>query len=307
MERYEWRRRIAALDPATEFAEMYRLLVAHEFPWDFNQSLSFALFRTYAVPSIGRLLAETGEFTGRVQKRYDDTSLILDAVLEHGFASATGRAAIRRMNQMHGSYPIAQDDLRYVLSTFVTMPIRWLDRYGWRRLEEHEKAASANYYRELGRHMAIPETPATWQAFAEHMDAYEAAHFAFDADARRVADATLRLLTSFPPNNWAPVRLIELFSRALMDDPLLEALRYTKPHPLIRAAAHRSLWLRGRVVRLLPPRELPRYTRMMPNIRSYPGGYDVDRLGTFPPGCPAHADGPQPQAGSLPRRAKVVT
>ena len=49
-----------------------------------NQSLSFALFRTYAVPSIGALLARTGEFTERAQKRHDDTVLILDAVLEHG-------------------------------------------------------------------------------------------------------------------------------------------------------------------------------------------------------------------------------
>ena len=36
-----------------------------EFPWDMNQALSFALFRTYAVPSIGDLLARTGEFTAR--------------------------------------------------------------------------------------------------------------------------------------------------------------------------------------------------------------------------------------------------
>jgi hypothetical protein len=54
--------------------------------WDGSTS-SFALFRTYVVPSIGGLLARTGEFTGRTQKRYDDTVLILDAVLEHGPAS----------------------------------------------------------------------------------------------------------------------------------------------------------------------------------------------------------------------------
>jgi hypothetical protein len=38
-------------------------------------------------PEHRRLLARTGEFTGRAQKRYDDTVLILDAVLEHGPAS----------------------------------------------------------------------------------------------------------------------------------------------------------------------------------------------------------------------------
>jgi MFS family permease len=53
-------------------------------------------------------------------------------VLEHGIGSEPGRAAIKRMNQMHGAYPISNDDKLYVLCTFVTMPIRWLDAYGWR-------------------------------------------------------------------------------------------------------------------------------------------------------------------------------
>ena len=81
------------------------------------------------MPSIGGLLHRSGEFTARVQKRYDDTVLILDAVLEHGFDHPTGRAAVRRMNQMHGSYPISNDDLRYVLAAFVVVPVRWLRDY----------------------------------------------------------------------------------------------------------------------------------------------------------------------------------
>jgi hypothetical protein len=141
--RYEVLHRIEAMDPQREFLEIYRLTATVEFPWDVNQALSFALFRTYAVPAIGRLLARTGEFTQRAQKRYDDTTLLLDAVLEHGTGSATGRAAVRRVNQMHRAWDVGQDDLRYVLSTFVVSPIRWLDAYGWRPLSEPERIASA--------------------------------------------------------------------------------------------------------------------------------------------------------------------
>ena len=83
-----------------------------------------------------RLLARTGELTNRTQRRYDDTVIVLDAILEHGLASETGRTALRRMNQMHGAYDISNDDKLYVLCTFVVVPIRWLDRYGWRRLTE---------------------------------------------------------------------------------------------------------------------------------------------------------------------------
>ena len=65
------------------------------------------------------------------------------------------------MNQMHGAYAISNEDMRYVLSTFVVIPMRWLDRFGWRRLTETERRASANYYRELGRHMNIKDIPGT--------------------------------------------------------------------------------------------------------------------------------------------------
>src|SRR6185437_3929322 len=108
-----------------------------------TRALELALYRTYAVPSIGRLLATTAELTNRTQKRYDDTALLLDAVVEHGFDGEDGRTAIRRINQMHRSYEISNEDMRYVLCTFVVMPNRWLDAYGWRRLTPHEQRALA--------------------------------------------------------------------------------------------------------------------------------------------------------------------
>ena len=42
-----------------------------------------------------------------------------------GFDSDEGKTAIRRINQMHRSYDISNDDLRYVLATFVVVPKRW--------------------------------------------------------------------------------------------------------------------------------------------------------------------------------------
>ena len=92
--RYARRDALSQRDPDADYHEIYRQLATLEFRWDIYQALSFALFRTYAVPSIGQLLHSTGEFTARVQKRYDDTVLILDAVLEYGFDHPTGRAAL---------------------------------------------------------------------------------------------------------------------------------------------------------------------------------------------------------------------
>ncbi len=286
MERFGWLEKIETLDPALDHVDIHRISAGHEFPWDYFQALSFALFRTYAVPSIGRLLAETGELTTRTRKRYDDTVLILDAVAEHGIGSVPGRAAIRRMNQMHGAYGISNDDLRYVLSTFVVVPIRWIDDLGWRRLSEHERVAACGYYRDLGRHMGIKDVPETHREFATLMDDYERAHFAYDPGARAVADATLELFTTLPPNHLAPAAVVRRFSYGLMDDPLRAALRYPRVSAREQRLARAAVRARSAVVRRLPPRTEPMPARKQPAVRGYPGGYDVAALGTFPLGCP---------------------
>ncbi len=280
--RFEVRRRIESLDPRRDLREIYRLSATVEFPWDHTQALSLALFRTYAVPSIGGLLARTGEFTERTQKRHDDTVLILDAVLEHGPDSPEGRTAIRAMNRMHRYWGAGQDDLRYVLCTFVVTPIRWLDDFGWRRLTESERIAAAEYYRDLGRRMGIRGIPATWQQFARTMDDHERAHFARDPGARAVAEATLALLATFPPFSLLPAALVRRSSLALLDPPLLDALELPRPTAVERAVVRTGMRARARVVRRLPPRREPLHARELPRVRSYPDGYDVAELGTFP-------------------------
>jgi hypothetical protein len=196
------------------------------------------------------------------------------------------------MNQMHGAYDISNDDKLYVLSAFVVMPIRWLDTYGWRRLTEAERVASANYYVELGRHMGIKDIPRTHQEFGAFLDQFEHERFGFDEGALAVSEATLRLMATFPPSRFAPRAAVNWFAKALMDDPLLDAFHYRRPSRWERGLAGGALRLRASVVRLLPPRKEPFYARQLSSIRSYPHGYDVARLGTFPGGCPVPtADG----------------
>lgn len=273
-----WARRIAALDPVVDHEEISRIDVEHEFPWDIEQAMSFALFRTYAVPSIGRLLAETGEFTGRTQKRHDDTVPILGALVEHGLDSTEGRAAVRRMNQMHARYAISGDDLRYVLATFVVMPRRWVDDYGYRPLVPAEIEAAVATYRRLGTLMGIRGLPETHEGFARLLDDYEAQHFGYDPASRAVADATLDLFTTFFPRFLAPAT--RTFVIAIMDPHLREALRYAHPPRMVVTLARAGLRARGRLLRLAPARLRPRPSRSSRRVRSYPGGFLIDHLGT---------------------------
>ena len=288
MRRDHWQRKIAELDPETDFEEISRIISYHEFPWDIQQSLSFALFRTYAVPSIGRLLFDTGEFTTDTQKRHDDTALVLESVLDEGMESDKGRSAVRRMNQMHRSYDISNDDMRYVLATFVVIPQRWIRDYGWRRGTDAEQLASVRYYQRLGRLMGIKDVPADFAGFEQLLETYEAEHFAYDEKSRAVADATLELLVSFYPKVFA--KATNVFSRALMDEHLLAAFDYEKPSPPVVWLSRASLRMRARIVRWMPARRKPRHAIDLKRITSYPGGFLVEQLGTFPESMPEFSD-----------------
>lgn len=289
--RDHWRRVNDRLDPETDFVEIYRNAVVHEFPWDMNQALSFALFRTYAVPDIGRLLHDTGAFTEAVQRRYDDTALLLEVPSLKGFEHPDARAAIRRVNQMHRAYDIPDHQFRYVLSTFVVVPERWLADYGKRPFTAGELRASVNYYRTLGRHLGIPDIPETFDDFARLMDDYEAEHFGPDAGGRAVADATLALMRTFHLAVAGPA--VEVFSRALMDAPLRDALGYAAPPAPVERASRAALRARGRALRLFPARISAQTVADLPWVRSYPDGYEIEQLGTFPvpgvAGCPVRS------------------
>ncbi|MGA4838117.1 oxygenase MpaB family protein [Streptomyces sp. G45] len=294
MKRYDRLRQIRRLDPEKDSLTIYRLSSTYEFPWDYMRALELALYRTYAVPSIGGLLARTAELTDRTQRRYDDTTLLLDAIVEHGFDADEGRSAIRRINQMHRSYAISNDDMRYVLCTFVVTPRRWIDAYGWRRLSSHEVIASVVHYRTLGQRMGIKEIPRSYEEFAACLDSYEEAHFGWDEGGRKVSDATLALMGTWFPRPLEPATRTAIL--ALLDDSLLRAFRYDPPSDLTRALVRRAVRLRGRAVRLLPPRTTPSHARQNWRIKSYPNGYRLDALGTFPVsgarGCPVLATDP---------------
>lgn len=276
--RSKYARQISALDPVQDCREIVFLLTCYEFPWDIERALEFALFRTYAVPSISSLLDKTGEFARRPRKRYDDTELILAEILENGFDSRRGRAALARMNQMHGRFPISNGDFLYVLSTFVFEPIRWIERFGWRALTQQEKLAIFHYYRELGGHMHIRDIPEDIREFERYNRNYEAQHFGYADTNQRIGSITRDLLLGF----YLPRRIIPLgrpIVHALMDKPLLRAMGFPQPPDLLRRTVVAALKLRAWVLERLPERRKP---HLLTKVKrpTYPEGYRVEELGT---------------------------
>lgn len=149
---------------------------------------------------------------------------------------------------MHGRYRISNDDMLYVLSTFVVEPVRWLDRFGKRVLTRAEKEACIHYYRALGAKIGI-------------------------------GAITGDLLLSMYLPKW-----LVFFGRpvvhALCDPPLRSAMGFRTASRWLEILLVAGLAVRARILRLLPSRRRPRLLtkRKKP---TYPSGYRIFELGTF--------------------------
>ena len=280
---------IRGLDPERDAQRIVFVDASLEFPWDTQRSLELAFYRTYAVPSIATLLDSTGEFVERAQKRYDDTQILISAFCEFGYDNDLGRRAIRRMNQIHGRFAIANEDFLYVLSTMVFEPIRWNARFGWRPLSDVEKLGTFFFWREIGTRMAIREIPETYDAFERFNVEFEHEKFAYTDAGHRVAVATRDMFLDWFPG--LPKRVGRPLIHALLDEPLLDALGF--PHPLarLRRIAEAGVRARSRAVRVLPVRRSPRL-RTLERHRAYPDGYELETLG--PPDPKLHLHGSAP-------------
>jgi hypothetical protein len=270
---------IKGLDPEKDWHRIAFLLTFHCFPWDMEKSLEFALFRTFAVPRISKLLLGTGEFIKRTRKRYDDTELILYEILENGMDSERGKAAISLMNAMHGRYNIPNEDYLYVLSTFIFEPIRWMEKYGWRPFTEKEKHAIFINYKELAKRMKIIQVPEDLGQFEEWNSEYEKKYFRYDTANHLIAEKTIAVVLG----NYLPQWLFWLgkpFVICLMDGPLRSSTGYKKPLWIIEKIFEMGMMAKLSIQRLLPEPKFPRLgtTRKRP---TYPKGYKINDLGTF--------------------------
>jgi len=181
------------------------------------------------------------------------------------------------MNSLHGRFQIANDDFRYVLSTFIFEPIRWIDRFGWRQMVEQERLGLFYFWSEVGKRMNIQDLPQSFAEYERFNVEYEQSRFRYSEASRRTAEATRNLFLSWllPKPLW---KLGEPFVYALMDDRLCAAFGFPAPSKLTRGLVETSLRFRARFARHLPERRQPFFRSEMRH-RSYPDGYKTEELG----------------------------
>ena len=231
-------RRLAALDPDTDFDLMARLVVGHVFSDAFFVDTLFtvAYWRQIAVRTIAPVLHQNGKGkTYDTAKRVNDTLLLFGFIYRDGHQGDEAGATIDRLAAMHERFPIPPDDFRYTTASLCFEAVRIPEILGCPGLTDGEARALFLFWRAVGRRwgIAIPEEQADFRAWMERYEAdtYEPTPHG-PAMATAMADDYCRRF--FP----GPLRAVGYtILRCCSDELLLDTVG--QPHP--SAAARRTV------------------------------------------------------------------
>lgn len=234
-----------------------------EFPRSF---VFFAIFKTYAIPSISALLAATGQLSNpdSASKRAADTGILVAEAVLHEPGSDRSLDAVARMNFLHDRYRRAgkiKDDMLYTISLFCLEPIRWTRKFEWRDLSDVVLCAMDVYWKSLGDRMKIPydrlpsrETGWTdglyWlEELQDWSTAYEVKNMVPAATNHQLSTATIKIaLTNVPRVLHA---LGRDFVSALLEERLRMAMQLPEPSRRTVTALETVLGLRRFALRHL--------------------------------------------------------
>jgi hypothetical protein len=277
------------LDAVKDHEAIVKRMLVDTWKFDLVRATEVALLKTFAVPDIARILVDSREFLERGQKRFDDTDLLIATFCEKGYSSPEGMKAIQRVNRMHAPHPITNDQMLYVLTTFVVEPIVWIDAYGWRRLETVEKEALFHFWIEVGRRMGIKQLFGSLGEMLAFHESYEQQNMRFSANNAKLLDAMLPIVIGMMPSPFRQVT--RPLMRAILSPRLCAAFGLKPAGAGLRGLVRVMLKARGFAQRLFPGRPEFRTAMARP---TYPDGYKVEDLGVKPNRAPAPVRGPAP-------------
>ena len=267
---------IISLDPVKDHCRIVHLMTGYEFPWDIIRALEVALMKTFCSPKVSGLLHRTGEFRKHGQKRYDDTALLVAEFMQNGYDGERGQEAIAHINKIHGFYHIGNEEYLFVLSTFVLLPIHWVDSYGWRKTTENERQALFYFFKAVGERMSIKNIPASLSDLKKFVEEYEKNNVVLVETNQAVGNATVNIVKGWMPFFAKPFVLPVM--KCLLDKSMLKALGYTAPPSFLKVLVEGAMRVRAFGLRKITFKKYPSFVTIEHN-RTYPKGYEIKKLG----------------------------
>ncbi|KAL9049663.1 MAG: hypothetical protein Q9162_007105 [Coniocarpon cinnabarinum] len=242
-----------------------------EFPRFYSLSIAFALFKTYAIPSVASLLVATRQLSNpkMMSKRLADTGALMLEMCLNPPSSARARDALARTNYLHSRYrangKISDDDMLYTLSLFALEPVRWAKRVEWRSLTQLEVCAQGTLWKAIGDAMDIPFTAMPsiddgWRDGAQWLEElqtwseqYEERNLMPGEDQGQLAEMLIRhVVPNCPESMFESLR--QVFAVAV-GERVGQAMMLPRPSLFVNAVVHGTLLIRRMILQhFIPPR-----------------------------------------------------
>lgn len=270
-------RRIGELDPEKDYREITAL-----FYLDFQSVMILQAvtgnLMTFAVPRMSRVLSATKQFEHHTAKRFVDTTLLVQAVLDHGLGPGEGRDAARRVNAMHRQYDIHPEDFVAVGCDVPVMSLEIADRFGWRPVTDAERESLRIHYSAEARAFGSGALPPTLPEMRAFWDNYLDENTAFEPQNRRLADAFLGFLPEFFPRPLRPFVTPVLLAQ--VDPRILRACGLREPSARAKRISTMVVRALGRTGPGPDPKpgEVNPIEKLAESV--YPNGWTVHALGT---------------------------
>ncbi|KAF9476142.1 hypothetical protein BDN70DRAFT_882785 [Pholiota conissans] len=296
----KWNNGLGTINPR-EAQEIIHLSTVYDMPTLLYHAVSFALFKTYGIPSISKLLVATKELCSKetMSRRYADTEILISTWHTcpiSGFADPSislrntgpnarpaedprANIALARVNYLHSKYKISNSDYLYTLCLFANEPSYWSDRYGWRYLSPLERHAFYVFWAEVGRKMNIQDIPGSLEEMTAFIKEYEEAHMVPAETNREVAGYTLDELLSPVPNALGLKAFATSIVVSVLSDRTREAMMYRKRPWIYRSILNGTLLTAAFIQRFLL---LPRYTGYYVVDHKLPNNVDMEHTRMHP-------------------------
>jgi hypothetical protein len=266
-----------ARDPE-DWEQTFRQMALFDLAEDIKFGFFLAYYRNFAIPSGSATLVRNGEIPARPMKRSIDTGLVIYELIGSGLDSERGRQMTSLLNRVHQHVPGSREDFLYVLMTLLVVPIRWTDRYGWRKPTQTERDAATRFFRELGERIHISDIPVTFEAAEKFFDDYERRRVAPSAAGKTLMGATVQVFQSMQPRLLHPVT--ERMIATMLDDAhLAAALGLPRSTWWSRLALNAGMSVRNAISRRTPLSTVPSFIPGQAAPPVYDQGYDLDDIG----------------------------
>ncbi|KAG2219983.1 hypothetical protein INT45_001882 [Circinella minor] len=304
-----------ALKNSQVAAEVFDITFRREFPALHHHGFELALLRSVTIPSISKLLIATGEAFHRPQKREEDSYLILHEMLDvhphveflreknpkmtqNEVALQTFRRdhSIARLNEIHARYPtIKHGDFLFQLVLFVNEPIFWINKFGYRKLDQLEINALYKMWSDIAKEMNLTDVPQSAEEMIEYTKKYSEEFAKFHVACQKISDRNINNVVSHNAPSWLHDFVRKTYSCRLT--PTDCAATGLPQAPQWMQAIYNSYWyIHGFYIRyfafpakhsylgtaILPTEDnvlMPQYYEKGHSHPTYPNGYTFTELG----------------------------